>query len=266
MKVYLDIFFLVNMGMNFVVLMFAGFFQKRKIRLGRLIAAAAAGAVLSVGLLVFHVHRQLLLLILLYLVGSAGILRIAFGKTTKRAMLWNLLMFYVSAFILAGILLSIQNLPFARGNTFVLLFGAGAVLFFCYRLLPLKRQMEKKTEQYYVVRLYHDGEQICGIGFLDTGNQLREPFSQKPVLIGEKDFFLPVLKGEKEVIFRYIPFHSLGKDTGMIPAFQSDYIEIKGKDGVWHRWDKPWIALYDSYISVDGEYEIILHPDMLMNL
>ncbi len=264
MKVYLDIFFLVNLGMNFVVLMLESFIQKRRIRPARLIAAAAAGAALSVALVVLHVHRQLWLLIILYLAGSIGILRIAFGKTTKSALLRNLLVFYVCAFVLAGILLSLQNLPGVRGNAAALLFLAGAALFLVYRLLPLKNQIEQKTGQYYDVRLYCGGKRVCGVGFLDTGNQLREPFSRKPVLIGEKKFLMPLL--EEDRVFRYIPFHSLGNDTGMIPAFQSEYIEIKGKNGIWHRQDKPWIALCDSYISADGEYEIILHPDMLMNL
>ena len=175
MKVYLDIFFLVNLGMNFVVLMLESFIQKRRIRPARLIAAAAAGAALSVALVVLHVHRQLWLLIILYLAGSIGILRIAFGKTTKSALLRNLLVFYVCAFVLAGILLSLQNLPGVRGNAAALLFLAGAALFLVYRLLPLKNQIEQKTGQYYDVRLYCGGKRVCGVGFLDTGNQLREP-------------------------------------------------------------------------------------------
>lgn len=99
---------------------------------------------------------------------------------------------------------------------------------------------------------------------MDTGNHLTEPFSRQPVIIGGRDFLTPLFSQE-EPVFRYIPYHSIGTESGMIPAFQAECLELE-ENGRWQRLEKPWIAIYDSYVSADGEYELILHPDMIMNL
>lgn len=266
MKVYLDIFFLVNTGMDFVVLMMESFFQKKKIRLWRLFLAAMAGAGVSTGFLIFGVRRYVWLMLLLYLVGSIGILWIAFGRTTAGAFIRNLVFFYIAAFLLAGILMQMQSVLGIRGSSFFLLTGSAVTLAAARRMIPAGRRWREKTEQYYPVSVFYGGKSVHGNALLDTGNHLTEPFSRRPVTIGEKKFIEPLFAGEERPVVRYIPFRSVGKKSGMLPAFQAEYIEIKGQGGVRCREKKPWIAVCENDVSVDGEYELILHPDMLINL
>lgn len=266
MKIYLDIFFLVNAGMNFVVLMIESFFQRRRIRLWRLALASAVGALLSVGVLVLGIHRYIWFFLALYLVVSAGILGIAFGRTTAGALIRNLIIFYVSAFLLAGMLMQLQNFLNIRGSSFLLLISAGSILYVTYRMVPAGKRWKKKTEQYFSVSLAYQCRSVHGNGLLDTGNHLTEPFSHKPVTIGEKKFIAPLFSHTEKPALRYIPFHSIGKTSGLLPVFQAEYLEVHGPDGLCHREEKPWIAIYDSYVSADGEYEMLLHPDMLINL
>lgn len=266
MKVYLDIFFLVNAGMDFVVLMLESFFQKRRVRLWRLILAAIAGAGISTGFLIFGVRRHIWLVLLLYLAGSIGILRIAFGKTTVGALIQNLVFFYIAAFLLAGILMQLQNVLGIQGGSFFLLAGAGATLVVVHHMIPAGRRWQSKTERYFPVSISCGAKSVHGIGLLDTGNHLTEPFSHKPVVIGEKKFVEPLFAGQEKPLIRYIPFHSVGENSGMLPAFRAECMEIKGPDGVCCIEKQPWIAVCENNVSVDGEYEVILHPDMLINL
>lgn len=265
MKVYLDIFFLVNLGMDFVVLVLESFFQKRKIRLCRLLLTAATGAVLSTLFLVFGVHRHIWLFWLLYLVGSVGLIRIAFGKTTAGGFVKNLVFFYLASFLLAGILMQAQNIFAIRGNALFLLGGAGAVLGIVHRMMPEGKRWHEETENYFPVTVFCGGRSVHGNGLLDTGNHLTEPFSREPVIIGDKKFIEPLLSGEEKPLIRYIPFRSVGKESGMIPVFRAAYIEVSGKNGVCFREEAPWIAICENYVSADGEYEVILHPHILNN-
>ena len=62
-KLYLDVFFLINTGMNLVVFLTQSLLMQKTIRLWRLILASVLGAVMACLLVLFHVHRNLLLLV-----------------------------------------------------------------------------------------------------------------------------------------------------------------------------------------------------------
>ena len=71
-KLYLDVFFLINTGMNLVVFLTQSLLMQKTIRLWRLILASVLGAVMACLLGLFHVHKNLLLLVLSYLFVEFG--------------------------------------------------------------------------------------------------------------------------------------------------------------------------------------------------
>ena len=108
-KLYLDVFFLINTGMNLVVFLTQSLLMQKTIRLWRLILASVLGAVMACLLVLFHVHRNLLLLVLSYFFVSVFLVRLAFGKMTTARTVMHLLLYYACAFILAGLLLQVQK-------------------------------------------------------------------------------------------------------------------------------------------------------------
>ena len=108
-KLYLDVFFLINTGMNLVVFLTQSSLMQKTIRLWRLILASVLGAVMACLLVLFHVHRNLLLLVLSYFFVSVFLVRLAFGKMTTARTVMHLLLYYACAFILAGLLLQVQK-------------------------------------------------------------------------------------------------------------------------------------------------------------
>ena len=265
MKVYLDVFFLVNTGMNFAVFMIESFFQERRIRLIRILGVSALGAVLATLFLVTGIHQHRILSVFLYAAGSAILVRLAFGKTTVRAFVRNFVLYYVTSFVLSGILQYLQSVMGGQGGMAFLLPGTGGALYLLYRLLPFIRKYERRNAAYIQVRLWYQGRNIQGTGLLDTGNQLTEPFSGEPVIIGDLNFVTPLF-GKEAPLFRYIPYHAIGTEHGTIRAFQAEYLELQRDDRVWERKEKPWVALYENPVSADGEYELILHPELAQKI
>ena len=82
-------------------------------------------------------------------------------------------------------------------------------------------------------------------------------------MLGEASFLQRLWRQGEKPVMRIIPFHSIGKESGLLHAFQAESLEVE-KEGHWERISKPWVAVCDKYVSVDGEYEVILHPDMLI--
>lgn len=263
MKIYLDIFFLINMGMNFVVLLTESFFCGRTVRIRRLLASSVMGALISCIMLVLGVHRILPLIVLIYLAVSLLLIRIAFGKTTLGALVRNVVMFYVVAFAVAGLLVQLQTVLKLPLTGIRMLAIMSLLLLALRRLMPVIRRRREKILRYYRVKLHFHGGQIEGNALLDTGNSLYDPISHHPVMLADGLFVKRLWKQESEPVMRVIPFHSIGKKSGLLQAFQAEMLEV-WNDGKWMQIDKPWVAVCDKYVSVDGEYELILHPDMLI--
>ncbi len=263
MKVYLDVFFLVNVGMNFSVLLLESFWERRNVRIRRMLSAAAFGAVMACLMVFLGIHRNIPVFVLCYLLISAIQIRLGFGKTTPGAFLRNLVMYYVMSFILAGMLTQMENIFSASLGGIQMLTVIIIFLLLVRFLIPGIHKRQEKSCCYYRVCIYYKDRKIAGNAFLDTGNGLYEPISQKPVLLGEEAFVQKLWQGREKPLMRMIPFHSIGKESGILPAFQAEMLEIQ-KKGNRERVEKPWVAVCNKYVSVDGEYEIILHPDMFI--
>lgn len=265
MKIYLDIFFLVNACLNFIILMAECMFRKQKNRLARILLASLAGAVMAVVILVCGVHTYKILFALLYLPGVFILVYIAFGKTTFPTFLVNTVVFYVMSAVLAALLMQLQNMIGTGGKISVLLLGSAVFLGIVYRFMPVFEKEEAVRRNYYRVCLKYGDKKIYGTGLLDTGNHLTEPFFHKPVAIGERMFLSKLFTGEKEPVFRYIPFHTIGNSGAVIAAFQADEMILDESGGKKQRILKPWIAVAAEGISLEKEYQVILHPDMFRN-
>jgi stage II sporulation protein GA (sporulation sigma-E factor processing peptidase) len=262
MKIYLDIFFLVNVEVDLLVLLLEHIFRRRKIRWKRLFVSALAGGLLSTIILVSGVHRHVWIFLPLYLLGSGSIVRLAFGKTTLRAWVINLFVFYLTAFLLSGLLMQFQSMFNTQGSMVFLLAVLLAAVGAACRTVPLLRREQERAAQLLEICLCYQEKKISGQGLLDTGNRLTEPFSQKPVAVGNRKWLEKLMSGEKPLM-RYIPFRTVGKSNGMIAVFCADYIEVRTEKNQWIRTEKPWIAVSDNEISGEGEFDLILPPEML---
>lgn len=98
---------------------------------------------------------------------------------------------------------------------------------------------------------------------VDTGNQLYEPMTGKPVCLVEyevaRKYLSPDLMNLKTCP---IPYRTIGKNDGLLwgvtvdkMIFQNNQQKITQSGCV--------VALYDGKISESGEYSAIVHPDIL---
>lgn len=260
MKIYLDIFFLMNTGLNFSVFMLESFFQNRQVKVGRLLLASLSGSLAAVLYLLIGLRNNYWITVPFFLIISVLLVRIAFGKTTPGALARNVVIYYVAAFILSGLLQYFQSAFHMQGSMVFLLAATGIVLYVAYRLVPAGRETWNYQNNMVTISLSYGGKSIRGKALIDTGNRLKEPFSHEPVTVGSK-LFLQELWEFESPVYRYIPYHTVGKETGVIPIFRADVLEI-GNQREKKEIPEPWIAVNDSYVSADGEYELILNPDI----
>lgn len=262
MKIYLDIFFLINAGMDFVVLMAVSLLWKQRAGLHRMAGAALLGAVFAAGILVGRLHTYKLLFLIVYVGGQFLTVTAAFGKMRFRKILFLTASYFCVSAVLAAGLMQIRSFggTFSTGGILIC-----AVLFLAvvHLLLPVLWQKKEISGQTLMLDLIKDDIVVETAGFVDTGNLLREPFGGEGVAVASAHI-LTSFTCSGELVRRPVPFHSVGKDAGFLEAFRLDRIVVrreKQKDFVI---DHPWIAISTHPVSGSGEYEVILHPDMIM--
>lgn len=131
--------------------------------------------------------------------------------------------------------------------------------------------LEKEGSFYEVLFQWNDTEvSVCG--FVDTGNFLYDPISRLPVCILEEEAFKRyfhhsleefIEKYETDKI-RLIPYRSVGKEQGVMTAiYVSDLKIIEEK----RRIEVPNAVIAVSKVSLSkwGQYEMLLHPDLIKN-
>ncbi len=124
-----------------------------------------------------------------------------------------------------------------------------------------KRQSQKRTSTAEVI--LRKGENTLALrGIFDTGNQLTEPLTGRPVSIAETAGLTELLgEGwEEQQGFCFVPYHSLGEADGWMRAAVFDEMEVSMQHGS-RVVERPLIALYDGNLSRKENCQIILHPE-----
>lgn len=277
MKIYLDIFFVVNFFMNLLIFEIINIFLRKKPVSIRSISASAAGSIFAIVILVTGLKDMTAVYLMMYLFASCLMIRIGYGKTTLYGMFRYIAGFYLAGIFTAGVLMFLKEMAGIQNISIIFLLSAAIlILFFAQKICSLRNHGIRGGQNVFPVRIKYNGKSVTGTGFLDTGNNLYEPVSHECVTVVEYNLFRKMLSEDEradfgraihdrdtemfgKLLLRYIPFHSLGKDTDYLLGVRVDDLEIKVNDGETICTGKTWLGIYDSFLSADGGYEMLLN-------
>lgn len=268
--------------------------KKNSVRGRKVIAAilGGLGACISIAIPNF---RSGVIMIIFSVILAGGMLKIAFRYDTIRALAKDIVIYYAITFLVGGILNYIyyytnagyyitefvRTLPSRSINFIYLMCLFGFSAGFIQLVKKLLIQMKGTRELFYNVELVFDGKRLNCKGLLDTGNQLREPISRKPVVIADFESIKAILPEElqsysKDFVssakhkdidryalkIKWIPYHAVGTDEGILPGIVFDEINIIREQGISQNLNIT-VAIYQGKLTVDNSYHIILHQELL---
>lgn len=262
---YIDIFFLENFMMDYLLLLLVRKVLKSTAAPGNIALGALIGSLLFCIVLVLPLPFPAVKFLLFHIVVNTVMikcgLKIPWGKELVKALGF----LYICAFLLGGIMEHLLQYAdwMQVGSLFFALavgsyYGAGGVLF----LLELAI---RKRSCYYKADLYWEGNILTVPAIVDTGNSLRDPVSADPVSIIDSFAAQKLFEGRLPEKIRYIPYHSVGKKSGILMAVRLDQICIhEGRNRrKERRWiEQPLVAVSEDELSSDGTYRMLLHPDL----
>lgn len=295
MTIYIDVVFIENLIMNYIILFATGIIIKIKIKHMRLILASVLGAIYSIVayMSILEIYSSIILKIILSII----IVYIAFNPQNVKSMWKDIVIFYMTSFVFGGAAFALiyiikpQDILMKNGlflgtyplKTIIL----GAIIAFIIIVTSFKIVKSKisKKDMFCTIKVKLNQQEIETKAMIDTGNLLKEPISNTPVIVVEHTLLydcMPkeilnnlenILGGDFENIpeeiknkyiskLKVIPFSSLGKQNGMLIGIKPEYVIIKNEENE-NKIDNVIIGIYNKSLTKKGEYRALIGIELL---
>lgn len=241
MKIYLDIVILLNFIIDFLLIISVNIILKRGAKTYRIVLSSLLGTISAV---IFTTGFGNIYTFLFKLVTSIFMVLLAFGYKNIKYFFNNTIYLYLLSIILGGFLYLIND-SFKINIIIVIL---SAPIIFIFYIIQVRKQKEVISNTYDVEITFLNGKKSCLTGFLDTGNNLTDPYKKRPVIIINSK----VIKNyEPNVIL--VPFVTLnGHD--MMRCFKIKKLVINDKKIE----DEVLVGISDNNFNLEG-------VDLLLN-
>ncbi len=256
--VYLDVFLIINILMDFLILVIAKSLIKPRSTLKKCIFAAVIGGILSVVALMIPYKIIWLRFYTSYILICFVMSKIAFYSKSIKVNVKNMIIIYVITFLLGGIM---NVLYYKPPVTLIRFIAVALITYLLSSFLVDKMKVRGKYENLHRVHLGISDKRITITALLDTGNLLFDPISGRKVHIIEYEIVKDIINKENG-FYRVIPYNSVGNSKGLLNAIEADYMEIENDEGNIVNIDKPLIALYDKKLASDSRFEGLLHSSI----
>lgn len=273
--VYLDVFFMINFIMDYLIIIITSKIAGVKNKRIRKIAGATFGALYSV-IIIKPLINHLLRVTLINLAVAAVMVLISFGFICIGIYIKNVILLFLVSFAMSGIINYLYYTTIIGKYMRSVLCGDSNkvvnarkfifVSLLAYVLLNLAVKLvlfiRKDAQLYYDAKITYKGKSVVVRALFDTGNGLCDPISGKMVHIAEYKILKPLLEGDEKAKENIcvIPFHSIGKDDGVMYGIRMDEMVVL-VDGEPKFLYSPIIGIYVGNISKQGKYSVILNRD-----
>ena len=295
MTIYIDVVLIENLIMNYIILFATAVVLKLKVKHFRLIIGSFVGAVYTI--ISYISELKIYSNFFLKLILSLVIIYIAFNPKTIKQLLKNTLIFYLTSFVFGGaafaLIYVVKPQEILKNNGLVLnsnslkVIGISAIIAFVIIIIGFKIVKNKISARdiYCNVEIELNNKIIETKAMIDTGNFLKEPITNTPVIVVEHTLLydcIPkeilnhiedILGGDFSEIpdnikekyiskLKVIPFSSLGKQNGMLLGIKPEKVIIKKEDEEKENVDVI-IGIYNKSLTKRGEYRALLGMDQI---
>ena len=241
MIVYVDMICLLNILLDFILLMSVSVVLTRNTKLIKLVLGSMIGGVST--LLLFIKLNSIVLFSLKIILGIIMSL-VSFGYKDIRYTFNNIFYLFTISFSVGGIMyLFIDN------KIYNYAFLVISFLIICFLYIKQIRKYKDNYNNYYHVDIYVNNTKLSVIGYLDTGNKLYDNYKHRPIILIDRK-----IKYRLEDII-YVPYSSLNSDD-ILKCLKVDKIIINKR--IFKNY---LIGLSEKKIRIDG-VNCILHSKM----
>ncbi|MBP1927408.1 stage II sporulation protein GA (sporulation sigma-E factor processing peptidase) [Sedimentibacter acidaminivorans] len=284
MEYYIEYIFAENFLIDFILLYITGNLIKIKIIYKRLILAAIIGAIYVI--LIAYIRRPFMAYFIVKI--SVSILMIMVAYDTKGIIknIKVILCFYIVTLIMVGAVFTLYSITNNRVTVNIIVISIFMV-FVLLKLLFYEIKLRKEKNNYIRTVTIEVNEKIKSFrAFIDTGNELIDPMSGKPVIVvnigilgdvlGEdvnkeilefyknegKNYENLFLEKNYKLKLRVIRYNTISNKDELMICLIPDNITISGNDKNITKADAV-IGIYPQKINQKEDYDALLFKKLL---
>lgn len=283
MQYYVEYIFAENFIIDFIMLYMTGNLIKKKIIFKRLTVASLIGAIYVI--LTFYIGKAFMTFFIVKFSVSVLMLMIAFDLKGALANVRVVICYYIVSLIVVGIIYALSY-RFDKLTTKVIFIS----IFLCYIMLKyfFYEIKIRKEKSYYMrnVSIEINDKSKSLKAFIDTGNELTDPITNKPVIIVNMESIKDILGEDicKEILnfyenkgtnyadlfleksyklkLRIIKYNTISSQGEPLVCVVPDDITIFGNDKNIIKADA-LIGIYPRKISEKEDYDALLFKKLL---
>ncbi len=262
MVVFADIVFIENIIINYFLLVMTTKVMETNYKIKKAVLSASVGSCMAV--IGLYDNFNFIYSFFFKLITALIMIIILFYKKKYILYLKGLVTFIFISFIVSGICIAINYLNYSSIHTTLesysfrkLILALIISYLFINRFFIFIRDRKSLSTLIFKTNIYYKDTMKTVTAFMDTGNELREPSTNLPVIIVEKNVFNEININNPNTYL--IPYKGVDGETGNLTGFLPDYVEIidnHGIDGIKRK--KAMIALCDRKLSNLNDYNALL--------
>ena len=290
MTIYIDVVLIENLLMNYIILFATAIVLKLQAKQIRLITGSLVGAIYTIISYVsgLKIYSNFFLKLILSII----IVYIAVNPKNLKKLLKFTLIFYLTSFVFGGaafaLIYVVKPQELLKNNGLVLnakslrVIFISAIIAFIVIIIGFRIVKNKISakDMYCDIEIKINNKKIKTKAMIDTGNFLKEPITNTPVIVVEHTLLYECIPKEilnhiedilggdfseipdnirKEYIskLKVIPFSSLGKQNGMLLGIKPEGVIIKNEEEEKEN-NNVIIGIYNKSLTKRGEYRALL--------
>ncbi len=215
MKVYIDLLFFINIFFDFILLLSVSLILRRNVRIYKIILGSIVGG-LSI-LFLFLPIKKITLFFLKILIAILMCIT-TFNYKDIKYTIKNITFLYLVSIVLGGALY-LLNIEFSYKNNGLIFYHNGVSInvisiliispILIYFYIKEMKDLKNNYSKYYKVNIYFKNKKnILLNGYLDTGNNLMDPYKGRPIVIVNYNKIKKYVSNEKELLVPYSNINS----------------------------------------------------------
>ncbi len=295
MTIYIDIVLIENLIMNYIILLTVAIVLKIHRNNVRILGSSLIGALYAIFAYTstLEIYSTIFVKILLSII----MIYIGFKPQNIKILCKQILLFYLTSFVFGGAAFSL--LYFIKPQDVLIKNGVllgtyplktvmlSAIVGFIVVVITFKivKNRISKKDMYCKIDISLNNKNIETIAMIDTGNLLKEPITNTPVIVVEHTLLYDVIpkeilnnlneilggdfskvpekiKNEYMLKLKVIPFTSLGRQNGMLLGIKADNVKVVKEEEI-HIVNKTIVGIYNKSLTKKGEYRALVGLEVI---
>jgi len=239
MKVYLEIILIINFLLDFNILYIVNKILKRNSKIKKILLSSIFG---NITLVFLFINISSLILFLIKVLLAIIMSIITYNFKNIKYTLNNVTYIYMISTIFGGVLYFLEdNL---NNDLFYIIVILLLTPILTIEIIKYFNKIKSNYKYYYQIKInFNNNKNIELNSFLDTGNKLIDPYTNKGIILVDINKIKKLVKIRSPI---YVPFKSLN-NTGLIKCIKPVSIEINGL--VFNNY---LIGLSEQPFNIDG--------------